>query len=219
MSRPRSRRALLASVATTAAATTGGFEYPAGGTSRSSLRFEIVPADRYECDAVDRPEPEPTADDDALDPRAYPAPPSATGTDENRTPSAWSSSAPSPSPGASSSSPTTVSQYVVDFERAYRQNAFLVRFGSMAGTVDLRLTDRRLSTVTTGDERTAVLVALCYDLTTGTRQSAPTTEWDIRVTYYVDERIVLRAQYDGLAQEPAFDPDPRTQGELVACFE
>lgn len=63
-------------------------------------------------------------------------------------------------------------------------------------------------------------MAILYDVTTRTRQvRGGRNEWDIRVSYYVDENVVLRARYDGVAEELTFDPDPRTQGDLVACFD
>lgn len=208
MVRPPSRRALLASVSTIAAIATGGFESPATGGTIPRLESGIVPADRYRCSDVTRPNPDTVPDDAALEPRAYPSLP--VGADGDRPPS-----------DRGSSLVARVTRSVVEFERAYRRNAFLERYGAAARTVTLRLTDHRAAPVESAADANAVLVALLYDLTTATRYSTagPRDEWDIRVTYYVDENGAFRAQYDGIAETLAFEPDPRTQGTLVACVD
>lgn len=193
MNRPCSRRGLLATVVTTVAVTTGGFEYTSSDSTPPPLESGIVPADRYDCQEVSRPEPE-QAETNALQPRTYPSPPS------------------SLVPGAV--------QYVTAFERAYRQNAFLVQYGSAARTIDLRRKDSRTAAIGSIANPDAVMVTIIYDLTTETGQSAePRDRWEIRVVYYVDENVVLRSQYHGIAEELRSEPDPRTHGELVACFE
>lgn len=193
MTRPRSRRALLASVATSAAVATGGFESPSNEMNAPSLESGTVPTDWYECSDVTRPEPDASDDEDTIEPREYPSLPL------------------SLRDGAA--------QYATDFERAYRQNAFLVRYGSTTRTFELRRNDQRTETVGSTEKTNAVLVAIVYDLATGTRHAPQSDEWDTRVTYYVGENIVLRAKYDGIARKPTFEPDPRVHGDLVACFE
>jgi len=194
MNRPRSRRGLLASVVTTVAVTTGGFEYTSGGPTGPPLDSGTVPADWFECDEVSRPDPEPP-DGGTLEPRTYPSSPSSMDVD--------------------------MVEYVTGFERAYRHNAFLSQYGAAARTVDLRRTDGRATAVGSATTPDAVMVAIRYDLTTGTGRSSTESRdrWDIRVVYYVDENVVLRSQYHGVAEELRFEPDPRTQGELVACFD
>ncbi|SEQ84292.1 hypothetical protein [Natrinema salaciae] len=208
MNRPRSRRTLLASVATTAAVATGGFEYSSNGSGDSALESGTVPADRYECRDVDRPEPDVPTDEDALEPREYPSRPAETGSGEEST-------------DRPSSLVRGANQFVTEFERAYRQNAFLERYGSVAQTFELRRTDARRAAIGSAGNPDAVLVAIIYNVTTETQYATTGArdEWDVRVTYYVDENVVLRARYGGIADEPVFDPDPRTQGVLVACFE
>ncbi|ELY65158.1 hypothetical protein [Natrinema versiforme] len=210
MNRPRSRRTLLASIATTAAVGTGGFEYDSSGVSGTDLADGLVPADQYECSDVDRPEPDPTTDEDALEPRAYPSPPWKTSAGED-----------GKSPESVSSLVYGASRYVTAFERAYRRNAFLDRYQSATRTFDLQRTGYRTIPIESETNREAVLVALRYDLTMETQPNAvtPRDEWNIRVTYYLDERLLLRARYNGVTEGLAVDPDPRTQGDLVACFD
>ncbi|MGQ3412702.1 hypothetical protein ACT4ML_10640 [Natrinema sp. LN54] len=211
MNRPRSRRTLLASIATTAAVGTGGFEYDSSGATGTNLEDGIVPADRYECSDVDRPDPEPPADEDALEPQEYPSPPWETSTDADG----------DPSDDTPSSIVYGASRYVTAFERAYRRNAFLDRYQSAARTVDLHRTAYRTAPIDSDATGDAVLVAIQYNMAMATRPAdvAPRDEWGVRVTYYIDERVVLRARYNGVAEGLAFDPDPRTRGELVACFD
>ncbi|PCR91760.1 hypothetical protein [Natrinema ejinorense] len=226
MSRLRSRRALLASIATSIAVTTGGFEYGASDPSGRLLESGTVPADWYECRDVARPEPDSPDDADALEPLEYPAPPSQSCFEGQRPPSNRSSATRSDGdPDRSDCSPASgqisgASQYVIAFERAYQRNAFIERYRSAARTVELRRIDYRTAAIGSSPNADAVLVALRYDLTTGTRQSSRDSrvQWDIRTTYYVDDRSAFRARYSGVAEELTFVPDPRTRGELVACF-
>ncbi|WP_254762637.1 hypothetical protein [Natrinema marinum] len=209
MVRPRSRRALVASVATAAAVTAGGFEYGSSGADAPPLESGTVPDDWYDCSDVTRPAPDAPATEHALEPRAYPSPPSARRVDENRRSTDRSSP----------SAPTAdVAEYVTAFERTYRLNAFIARYGGVTRTFDFRLGTRRTASVGSETDGTAVLVAIVYDLTTGTRQSPPSDEWDTRVTYYLDENVLLRARYAGIAEKPTLEPDPRRQGKPVACF-
>ncbi|WP_226482346.1 hypothetical protein [Natrinema amylolyticum] len=210
MNRPRSRRTFLASIATTAAVATGGFEHDSSRAAGQSLESETVPADRYDCSDVDRPEPEQSDDEAALEPLEYPTLPSAANAGEDR----------SSADGSRSPAVYGVTKYVTEFERAYRRNAFLVQYESMARVFDLHRTAYRTAPIDSTADRDAVLVAIRYNVTRGTRQSTTNhrTEWDVRVVYYLDEQFLLRAQYDGVAETVTFDPDPRTQGTLVACF-
>ncbi|MFC6768990.1 hypothetical protein [Natrinema soli] len=211
MNRPRSRRALLASVVTTAAVATGGFEHVSNTANRPPLESGSVPADWYDCRSVTRPEPRLSTDDNALEFRTYPSLPSGSGSKE-----AGDSSDRSPPPSLVDSA----AEYVTEFERAYRQNAFIVQFGNETRTFDLRRSDHRTAAIGSSTNADAVMVAIRYDLTLGTQQSAvdPRDEWDVRVTYYIDENFVLRARYDGVAEDLSLEPDPRRQGELVACL-
>ena len=210
MSGPPSRRTVLASVVTTTTVTAGGLGYTSDDAIGASLGSRTVPPDRYECRAVSRPEPDPPDDDEALEPRPYPSPPSAIRADEDRESSDTS---------LSSSVGYDVGQFATEFERAYRQNAFLDRYGSVARTFDFRLANFRTAVI--DSTAAAVLVAIRYDLSTSTRYSTADghDEWDVRVTYYVDRKFVLRARYHGIAEKLRFTPDPRTEGALVACFE
>lgn len=210
MSRLRSRRGLLASVVTTAAVSTGGFEHVSNATNRPPLESGTISADQYDCRSVTRPEPDMPTDDDALAPLPYPSPPLATDSAED-------------APSEHASPPSLVdsaAEYATEFERAYRRNEFIARFGNETRTFYLRRTKHRTAAIGSSTNADAVMVAIHYNLTTGTQQSAtdPRDEWDIRVTYYIDENVVLRARYDGVAEELTLEPDPRWQGELVACF-
>lgn len=208
MSRPPSRRTLLASVTAAVAVTTGGFEYGSNATNTSPLESGTVSPDWYECNSVVRPEPTAPTDDDALAPKPYPAPPSVLSPAATR----------DRSNDSSSLRDETVA-YVTEFERAYRQNEFLVRYGATTRTFELRRTGYRTRTLGSSSNP-AIMVAIRYDLRLGTQQSAtgPRDQWDVHTVYYVDEHVVLRARYNGVADELSFEPDPRTDGELVACF-
>jgi len=206
MSRPRSRRVLLATVATTVAATTGGFEDVSNTADTPPLESGVVPDGSFDCQSVTRPEPDAPVDDAALAPQPYPSPPL------ERTPDAEDTA---------SLAVDQTTEYVLAFERAYRQNAFLARYGSAARTFELRPKNQRTTALESTSDVDAVMVALRYDLTTGTQQSVtgPRDQWDVHIVYYVDENILLRAQYDGVSETLTFEPDPRAQGTLVACFD
>ncbi|ELY91101.1 hypothetical protein C483_10466 [Natrialba hulunbeirensis JCM 10989] len=115
--------------------------------------------------------------------------------------------------------------YVSALERAYRQREFLAGHGDQARDFELSIGQHRLSAVADEDrdhdsednrDQDGVLVSLVYDLVTETVHTEH-AEWDVRVTYFLNDRVALRAQYDGIGTEPSFDPDPRADGELVAC--
>ena len=208
MSRLPSRRTVLSSVAAAMAVTTGGFERGSDATETSPLESETVAPDWYACASVERPEPTAPADDDALSPKPYPTRPSAfdpAGAYDRST--------------DSSLRDETVA-YVTAFERAYRQNDVLDRYGSTARTFEFRRTGYRTK-ILESSPIPAVMVAIRYDLRVGTQQSAtdPRDLWGVQTAYYVDEHIVLRARYGGVADTLSFEPDPRTHGELVACFD
>ncbi|MDF9747645.1 hypothetical protein [Natrinema salsiterrestre] len=193
MDRPLSRRTLLASVATTTAVATSGFE------------SKPLPTDRYDCSDGDRPEPNSPADEDALEPRPYPDLSSQTRLEETNEVS---------NRGPASVPLYGTDRYVIDFERAYRRNAFVAQYGSTARRFEFRKTASRTVPIDSAADWAALLVALLYDVRTGTRQAIGRSrnEWGVRATYYVDENVVLRARYDGVAEELAFDPDPRIAG-------
>lgn len=192
MRKPRSRRALLTSMVGLSLGAAGCFE---GDFTESDdpLDSGVVPADTFDCDDVDRPEPTPPARDDALEPALYPPP---------------------PNPLLES-----VGEYVREFEAAYQQNDFLAEYGSETDGFDFDLGERETKPVDAESDRDAKLVSLVYDLTTETRGNPEESERSVRVTYYVDEHIVLRARYSGFADGPSFDPDPRSEGDPVACFQ
>lgn len=193
MRKPRSRRALLTSMVGLSLGAAGCFEDDlTSSESEESLDSGVVPADEFDCDDVDRPDPSPPIRDGALEPATYPTP---------------------PNPLLESAG-----EYVREFEAAYQQNAFLEEYGSETEGFEFDLEARDAKSVDAESDRGAKLVSLVYDLTTKTRRTPEESERSIRVTYYVDEYIVLRARYAGLADEPTFDPDPRNAGDPVACF-
>lgn len=197
-----SRRDVLA--ATTAAVLVTGCS-SSRGTDAPSTDAVAAP-DRYDCDDVTRPDPDDPAAEDALDPVAYPSRPESLATDGI--------------------------EFVTDFERAYRQNAVIDEYGDAARAFEFDRIDWELSVIepardadddteaaTATDDGAVdpVLVAVVYDLSVETTVGEH-DEWDVRVTYYVDDSVVLRARYAGIANEPTIDPDPRRDGEPVVCF-
>lgn len=192
MPTPRSRRSLLASVLPLTAAIAGCFDGRFAG-SDAPAESGIVATDAYDCDDVDRPDPSMPSDGEALEPADYPEPPA------------------SVLEGADS--------YVREFEEAYRRNTFLAEYGPETREFGFRFETRQVDHVASNDDREAVLVAVVYHLSAETRQADRPDEWDTRVTYYVDDHVVLRDRYEGVAGDPSIDPDPRADGEPVACFE
>ncbi|WP_226377463.1 hypothetical protein [Haloterrigena turkmenica] len=193
MRKPRSRRALLTSMVGLSLGAAGCFESDlTSSESEESLESGVVPADEFDCDDVDRPDPSPPIRDEALEPATYPTP---------------------PNPLLESAG-----EYVRDFEAAYQHNAFLEEYGSETEEFEFDLEARDAKPVDAESDREAKLVSLVFDLTTKIRRTPEKSERSIRVTYYVDEHIVLRARYSGLADEPTFDPNPRSAGGPVACF-
>ena len=192
MRKPRSRRALLTSMVGLSLGAAGCFESDVTDSDKS-LDSGVVSADTFDCDDVDRPEPMEPTRDEALEPALYPTP---------------------PNPLLESAA-----EYVREFEAAYQQNDFLEEYGSETDAFDFKFEEGEAKPVDAESDRDAKLVSLVYDLTTKTRGSPEKSERSIRVTYYVDEHVVLRARYSGLADEPSFDPDPRSAGDPVACFQ
>ncbi|ADD05388.1 uncharacterized protein Nmag_1814 [Natrialba magadii ATCC 43099] len=205
---PRSRRPVLASVASlsalTAGCSTNWFSNPETASSNGESTPTGTDAD---CTAVSRPTAFPPASANGdiagleFDALEYP---------------------PDPAKRAQSAL-----AYVGTLERAYRQQAFLAGHGDQARDFELSIGQHRLSAVADEDwdhdseddrDQDGVLVSLVYDLVTETVHTEH-AEWDVRVTYFLNDRVALRAQYDGIGTEPSFDPDPRTEGELVACSE
>ncbi|WP_254521954.1 hypothetical protein [Natrinema caseinilyticum] len=207
MNRPRSRRALLASFATSTAAATGGFQRASSDGNALSLESGLVPDGWYRCSEITRPTPVVPLDTDGLELRPYPEPPSElVSVVDGR-------------PGRSSSTLRDGAvAYATEFERSYRQNAFLDRYGSVTRFFELRRSTWQATRIDSATGESAVLVSIVYNLTTRTRHSPANDEWDTRVTYYFDDRIALRARYDGIAEQPTFSPDPRREGDLVECF-
>ena len=154
------------------------------------------------CSAASRPVTEPVDREEALAPRKYPGRPP---------------SKPAGEPAA---------EYATTFELAYRQNAemrantdvstddgpdkYLIRF-------DISVQD---SWVAAGPSDSAV-VRLKY---VGSGTVHPGMDFDYvtqYVTYYIDSTRIVRAkttQYD-FAGADTLDPNPWTDGDLVACFE
>lgn len=220
MNRPRSRRALLASFATSIAAVTGGFQRASSVGNALPLESGIVPDDRYQCGEVMRPTPVVPLATDGLELRPYPDPPSdLLSGEEGGRPRRSSATLRPGRPGRSSATLRDGAvAYATEFERSYRQNAFLARYGSVTRVFELRRSTWQASRIDSSTGESAVLVSIIYNLTTRTRHSSPNDEWGTRVTYYFDDRIALRARYDGIADQPTFSPDPRQEGDLVECF-
>lgn len=192
MPRPRSRRALLTSMLPLTMVFTGCFNGRTTSTDKVT-HPDVIPADEYDCADVDRPDPEALRYADGLEPTPYPSPPD---------------------------SPTDdVEQYVFEFEEAYRRNALIAQFGSDTQAFDFRLEAWEVDEIDAESELDAVLMAVVYDAIRTTSRQDDRREYHTRVTYYLDENVVLRARYDGAATGPAFDPDPRRSGDLVACSE
>ena len=189
-----SRREFVATAALTALA--------AGCTGRTddgAGERAVADADRYDCGAVDRPEPAEPDDEHALEPRPYPA------FDFD--------------PDSTASFSAAAEAFVVEFERTYRRNALIERYGERAYRIQFYERDDGTETIETGGADDAAVVSLGYDLAYRTSEDA-TDAPGSRAVYYVDERLALRGPDGG--GEPGgslFEPDPRDEGTLVACFD
>ncbi|OIB55419.1 hypothetical protein [Natrialba sp. SSL1] len=225
---PRSRRSVLASTASLSALTAGcSTDWFSDPETAASNGESTPPGTNVDCTAVSRPTafPPASADEDTSEIEfellEYP-----------------------PEPAERSQSALA---YVGALERAYRQREFLAAHGDQAREFELSISRHQVSPVAdevrTGDgggsdvddedrdvddgdsdaandgrEPEGVLLSLVYDLVTETVHTEH-AEWDVRVTYFLNDHVALRAQYDGIGTEPSFDPDPQTDGELVACSE
>lgn len=192
MRTPRSRRALLVSAVSLSATVAGCFEGRFTG-SDDTLNSGVVPADTYDCADVERPEPDTPTRDLALEPAEYPDRPE--------------------------SLLQGIVEYVREFETVYRRNEFISSYKSETETFDFRFEEAQTNEVESESDRDAVLVAIVYTLSKTTRGNDWPPERYTLVTYYVDENVMLRAHYGGPVNGPAFDPNPRTSGDPVACFE
>lgn len=187
---PPSRRSFLVSATTGIALTAGCSGNWFVDPDESASTSDSPTTEEYDCDDVSRPPADTTTADGALDPIDYPSRPT--------------------------SLATGATQYATEFEQAYRRNALLEQYGDQSRVFEFSLADSQTSSVES--DESAALASIVYDLTTGTDHTTH-TEWDVRTTYYVTDDAVLRAQYDGFADDPTFDPDPRDSGELVACYD
>lgn len=200
MRTPRTRRSLLSSVLPVTAALAGCFDGQLARTDDDDS--ELVSPDEYDCEEGERPYPKELATGETLERASYPTAPESV-SDDTET-------------------------YALEFEQAYRQNAFLEEYGSEAHDVHFDF-ERSQMTELEGDpdvesdaemETDAVLVSIVYNLTTVTSHGSTPTERGTRVTYYVDENVTIRARNQGIADEPTFEPDPRGgAGTVVACSE
>lgn len=195
MRTPRSRRALLTSVPLVAASLAGCFDsrFTSADDEQNS---QVVDAEEYDCADLERPPADPDLPSDlTLEPADYPDPPADVVAEAD--------------------------QYAHAFEEAYRRNAFLEEYGTTAGSFDFRYLESRADGVDSDEDEDAALVAIVYDLVTETTRGDSLEDWAVRVVYYVDESVALRARYDGLhaGDSLPFIPDPRRDGTLVDCFE
>ncbi|ELZ07020.1 hypothetical protein [Natrialba aegyptia] len=231
---PRSRRSLLATVAAIVPFTAGCSEAWFDDPETPAETSTTVTPESYDCTDLSRPAPRPEATSSA-----------STFEDGSAEQSLEPLEYPSTLPDAETTT-GAATQYAIEFEQAYRQNALLVEYGDQTRTFDLSVTDRQSSPVgadgetngnvteanaaeteepatnetgsATGSGSNGTLVSLVYNLTTETTDGN-NTKWGVRAVYYVGE-VVLRAVYDGIANDPTFDPDPRERAhsELVACL-
>lgn len=196
MRTPRSRRALLSAAVPFTTALAGCFESRL--TSTDDPESEFISEDEYDCADIDRPEPDDPSHSHALEAAQYPSP---------------------------SDPLTDADEFARAFEEAYRRNSFLDVYGSATRVFDFEFGASQLERIESELESEsgmeAVLVSIIYDLSTETQQGTPTTEYDSRVTYYIDENVALRARYQrGIANEPdPYNPDPRDTGTAVMCFD
>lgn len=151
-------------------------------------------APEYDCSRASRPEPSAPDRSDAVRPAAYPDPPANPGTDAQ------------------------VTAFVEDFEAAYRRNLLVQRWGE-------NLTGFGFSTSATwtADARSAAGVAgveYTFYYETG-RPEETVVHADSpyhTAVYYVDDSVALRAHREG-SRSRGDDPDPREDGDEVACYE
>ncbi|WP_255169221.1 hypothetical protein [Natrononativus amylolyticus] len=214
MSRPPSRRALLVTLASVGVAGCVSSIESDDDPSRANATPETEYATPPEFDTASEPPLESSVEFTYDCPVTPPEPPSAPADDEAIPPLEY------PEPPASLSH-EDVLEYVTRYEEAHRRNAFVDYHREDAAGFGFEPTAAQVGAVGNGEER--VVVSLVYDIASAIHhddgsQSAG-DEWETRVTYSVDDRVVLRAESDRASPDPEFEPDPRFEGEALECFE
>jgi len=152
-------------------------------------REDDIEQPEYNCSRVDRPEPDALEDPDAVAPTPYPDPPDGDGTD------------------------AALTEYVENFERAYRRNRLVQSDGS-----DLRKFGFSPGETWIVERAPAAGVAgVQYTFWHETKRTHADSGNRVAV-YYVDESVALRAHESG-RRENGVEPDPLETGQEVACFE
>lgn len=146
------------------------------------------------CEEADRPEPDPPGEDadEAVEPAAYPDPPD-------------------------SLADADVRAYVKEFERAYRRNELVERWGKRLVGFGMGSTGVSTEAVDDGVE---ALVEYVYWEEVEEKHGDGIVHGDspiLRVAYYVDGTGAWRAEDEAPADTETV-PDPRAEGDRVACF-
>lgn len=197
-----SRRRTLALTGTALISLAGCLGDPLAGSSDGA---RTTPPE-YDCATADRPEPDEldadssdteSTDEDAgaVEPTAYPTRPASLSDDEE------------------------AAEYVQAYERAYRRNALVERWGD-----DLTEQSTWIEGVRTYDAPEGAAVVRVQYTYSETVEESDGTEIigdspTVYASYYVDDSVVIRAVDTGLRDdERALDPDPWETGEPLECF-
>jgi hypothetical protein len=152
----------------------------------------VLTQPEYDCSRVSRPDPDAPETPDAVGPVPYPDPPDDAGA------------------GAA------LTEYVENFERAYRQNRLVASEGS--ALVRFGFSPREMWIVDSSSSAGVggVQYTYWYEIEEGgiTHFDSPN---EVAV-YYVDGSVALRAHEEG-RREDGVEPAPLETGAEVACFE
>lgn len=146
----------------------------------------------YDCSRVSRPEPNALEDPDAVSPGSYPDPPDDAGAE------------------------AALTEYVENFERAYRRNRLVASEGSALIRFGFSPRETWVVDSSSGAGVGGVQYTYWFEIDKG-----GITHFDSSnqvAVYYVDESVAVRAHEEG-RRDAGIEPDPREAGVEVACFE
>lgn len=162
-------------------------------TAADSSSIAGSDAPEYDCSRASRPEPSAPDSSDSVKPASYPDPP-ADPEDDDR-----------------------LVAFVEAFEEAYRRNSLVERDGEYITYFEFFTSETWTEDAPEGAGVAGVEYVFTYreefDGDVGIGDSAPQT-----AVYYVDDSVALRAHRKGRRGHSVV-PDPREDGDEVACYE
>lgn len=186
------RRTLLALGGSTLSLSVAGCLDVLGSGSSGTQAEPLPDAPDVDCSEASRPQPGPQDGEDLVQPVDYPGRPPEQLDDGSAI------------------------EYVQQFEEAYRTNEQIAEMDRLQ-----RVSVSVAETQTFDAPEGAAVVRLHthYSGTSGRSAYIQYDNWDVMVTYYVDQALVVRTETHRSNIDTAeLDPDPWESGEPVACF-